>query len=453
MVDYNVVLVTVDCLRRDHLGSWGYSRDTTPNIDGVVERALVFNNMVSNGNCTPASFPSIMASTYPAVSGSILDMLPRGCHLISERLKERGYTTIGIHSNPFLSSRFGYGRGYDIYEDLQGKTGYCSKWVPRIKGVLSRVLQRAPYFHEVKSIIRQIMSYNPYVWANEIVDRSIHHLSSVKGPFFLWAHFMDAHFPYMYPEYDDKHVYTRISKLRLGRVLGDANRRGAVTDGQLQDLMDLYDTNLRYIDFQIGRLLSFFHEKGVEEDTILIITSDHGEEFMEHGNVFHCNKLYNEFIQVPLVIRHPEIDEKVGVDVMMSHLDVAPSILDFLGAREDPLFGGKSVLKKMEIGGEGKVFSEGLSLSFNKPVERLFSCTTRDMKYIYNYSEKHLEAYDLVNDAQERQDISGEALEHPSSDALFSHIESRVSFNRLSVENDVTRQPFVSPCMPNDYAE
>ncbi|MCW4049051.1 MAG: sulfatase [Candidatus Bathyarchaeota archaeon] len=431
-MDYNVVLITVDCLRQDHVGHYGYYRNTTSYIDSIAEKSMVFKNMISTGNCTPMSFPAILASTDPKISDSSHDLLPKYSRLISQKLKKNNHSTIGIHSNPFLSKHFGYGRGFDIFEDMAGSVNKGTIKRLEIQDLFSKVAQKVPYFHQAKSILNLYRSVEPFANARKIVDKSIKCLDQVENPFFLWTHFMDAHFPYLYPEDEDKHVYTEISKIQLGKSLGVADKTGKATGLHLQNLIDLYDTNLRFIDGQLGRLLEYLESKEMFDNTILIITSDHGEEFMEHGNLFHYDKLYNELIRVPLIIRHPEIHQNVTIHKLVSHLDIAPSILDFLGIKEEGFFKGKSVFKRMENKTEDYVISEGSSVTFNKKPKRLFSCTTNNMKYIYNIDDEIFEVFDLIKDPQENFNISDEINDDIYSEILKTYIMSKVGQDELS---------------------
>jgi arylsulfatase A-like enzyme len=425
-MEYNVIILTVDCLRQDHISSTGYDRKTTPNIDVVANKAMVFKNMISSGNCTPVSFPALMASIYPRIMDSGLDLLPTKSLLISEKLKEKKYTTIGIHSNPFLSKHFGYGRGFDVYEDMAGSVNSNTiKWLT-IQNLVSKRLQKTPYFHQIKSIFSQYFLDKPFVNSQKIVDISMECIKKAKEPFFLWSHFMDCHFPYIYPEYEEKHVFTDISKIRLGRALGIADKTGKSTGIHLQDLIDLYDTNLRFVDHQVGRLLEYLVREGIYDNTIIIITSDHGEEFMEHGDLFHKEKLYNELIKVPLIIRHPDINRGLNINKKVSHIDIAPSILDFLGMMEERLYQGKSMLEKIEDEDEDYVISEAASVAFNEEQKRLFSITIGEMKYIYNLHEDILKKYDLRKDPQEKLGIIVEDWGEYATKILRTHILSRL---------------------------
>jgi arylsulfatase len=230
----------------------------------------------------------------------------------------------------------------------------------------------------------------------------------------------------MYPEHEDKHVFTDISKMTLGRALGKADKTGKSTGAFLQDLIDLYDTNLRHIDYQIGRLLEYLVREGIYDNTIIIITSDHGEEFMEHGDLFHKEKLYNELIKVPLIIQHPEINKGLTIQKKVSHIDIAPSILDFLGMMEERRYQGKSIFEKIEDEEEDYVISEATSVTFNEKPKRLFSITTGDMKYIYNLHEDTLKKYNLRKDPQEKLGVIVEDWGEYATEVLRTHILSRL---------------------------
>jgi len=413
----NVILITVDSLRADHVSFMNYCRDTTPNLRELSRRSVVFERFMSNGSYTPASFASTFSSTYPIMYGGyerFSSMRPT----IAEVLRDSGYTTAAFHSNPFLSRFYGYDRGFDLFEDLIPHPPSGKGESEHLRERLVDFLRRHPVLY--RSIRRVAMSAfallperPPYTDARTITKRAIRWIKENRSePFFLWIHYMDVHFPYM-----PKKRYLK----RLGHAPPDRetismlnerityNRIEDITKGELESIIVLYDAEILYVDEHIQVLLTALERLGLLKSTALIVTADHGEEFGEHGGLGHGAKLYNELLHIPFLLYLPELERGIRIDGRASLIDLAPTILDILGLDEHSSFMGKSLLPMIE-GNEqdGRaVISEMASrrITPTSPLKmdygvRKVACTYGNWKYIYNEGADD-ELYDLKGDPNE----------------------------------------------------
>lgn len=401
----NIILVTVDSLRADHIGCYGYDRDTTPEIDKYAEDGHRFTASFAHACATRPSFPAIMSSSHPLMHGGF-ERLSKNRTLISEVLSDQGYATGGFHSNLYLSAEFGYGRGFDTLYDSRTDPSLMTQIRQAVKDTLSsdghiyRVLEKL-YQSTERTAGVDIGSY--YVSAKNITDRALEWVAD-KGdqPTFLWVHYMDPHHPYSPPE--GYQVYSNISRregIKLRPKMMEHDEQ--VTDAELQMLIDLYDGEIRYTDVQIGRLLSSLEAEW--DDWTAIITADHGEEFRDHNEFFHQNRFYDEVMHVPLIVYNGTSsgthDEIVGL------MDIAPTIAsvsgmktipeNFLGYSLTPFFEDR--LTEWEREG---VCGSWCDVSTDT---RRLAYRTANWKYIRDYVNNTEELYNLQVDPDEQSDL------------------------------------------------
>ena len=306
----NVIFILVDTLRADHLGAYGYGRDTSPALDAFAKESLLFENARSQASCTFPSANSILTSRPPtAVLGQPKQALgiPPGMPSIAEILAGRGYRTAAVSASPVVrntKSRFnptgGFGRGFSIFdEECVWKAAHCVN--RRASEVLAQKDER---------------------------------------PFFLYLHYMDPHGPYRPPEEHRKFSGGEVATDKPFIRQGNPNPIGdwlykqkpdpGVTPAELQHLIDLYDDEIVYFDLRFGEFLASLKKAGLLEDTILVLTADHGEEFLEHGHIKHCRTLFDNSIKIPYVLRIPGVPAR-AVAAPVQNLDLVPTLLDYLG--------------------------------------------------------------------------------------------------------------------------
>lgn len=437
----NLALVTVDSLRADHVGCYGYERETTPNIDDLSAGSHTFTNAVAHACATRPSFPSLLTSTHGMLYGGF-DHLSEEQVPLSVPLAENGYASGGFHSNPYLSAQFGYGRGFDRYSDTEDDPGILSKlrrYVSNnVSGPVHDVLS---WFHTKVEEHGGVDIGSYYQNASDLTDEAVRWIESAQEPWFLWVHYMDPHHPYVPPEehqvFGATHPQRRGIKLRQ-RVLEDPD---ALSERDWSDLVDLYDAEIRYVDDQIGRLIDQF------KDTTWIVTADHGEEFFEHGNYGHKNRFYEEHVHVPLILggegsgsgRH---DHLVGLN------DVPVTLLDEADVAAPDTYRGRNLFsgdRDHVLGGWGP--DTGADPDRVRLMRR-----TADRKYIDDRMEATTELYDLSTDPDEQNNIVDDVdvFEHRAAVEAF---ESEIRKTARETEEVEIREPLEDQLRNLGYVE
>ena len=422
----DIALITIDSLRYDHLGCYGYERDTSSNIDQLAENAHQFLNAFAHAGMTRASFPTILTSSYTNMYGGY-DRITEGRTLVSEVLTQAGYSTAGFHSNLFLCADFGYQRGFDTFYDSKTDPSFVAKLRQFIKtnlnqdSILYNFLQRL-YDTTEKNAGLNVGS--SYVKADEITDRSTEWVTKTEADSsdrFLWTHYMDVHHPYVPPEeyqleFRDTPISDRRS-IKLRRKMLEAPEE--ITENEQQDLIDLYDAEIRFTDHEIGRLINTI-EDSWGEDTIILITADHGEEFYEHGQYSH-NTIHDEGIHVPLIL---SADGSGVYDEMVGLIDVSPTIADYAGCDSPDNFYGSSLKPLIENGEWSRDHVIGdWGGSEGKP-DRIFY-RDKDWKYMNNQEDEKI--YHLETDPAEKDDIISQ------DPAILSEIRGKIEAHRKQV--------------------
>jgi len=439
----NVLLLTIDCLRADRLGYAGYRRQLSPNIDSLAERAAVFNQAFASGPRTAESFPAILASTYPMAIGGKW-RLPESLRMLAEVLSEAGYLSGAFHSNPFLSTAQGYPRGFKTFWDSMERTPLTSKVGARL---MPRLNPQSKLYRSLRRLARRFESgvgVSHYVRAGEITNKAIQWIAGATSPFFLWLHYMDLHYPFSPPEaYLRKIRPQGISKRRQSRALVRSLEDPASTSAEdRQVLVDLYDAGLNYLDEQIGVLLNTLSNLPIGKDTLLIITADHGEEFLEHGDFGHGAmvhkaqngkariKLYDELLQVPLLLHHPKL-KHLGkqIPALVSLVDIPPTVVDLLGLPKVTSWQGFSLAPLLR--GEVQSLSEREGV-FSEYALRdadvhypIVAYRTQGWKYIHDGAFGQHQLYNLEQDPGELQDLY--QPEHPALPPIQQRVEEHLS--------------------------
>jgi arylsulfatase A-like enzyme len=466
----NLLLITIDSLRADHLGCLGYRTDVSPQIDRLAAQGTLFTQAIATGPRSPASFPALLASIY--LSSGAEHGIPPGAVTLAEILRQEGYATAGLCAgNPYISSYFGYSRGFDLFRDFLtpgaqtrdpgGRPGGRAPLKKLLDRVLGKNALHDPAFllfagtlRGKKNVADTTKGETEYPFeAGEALNRqAMAWLDGVSGrPFFLWLHYMDVHFPHL-PR------VARHRPLDYGRfalaLAGVLFRRYSFPR---RVMIDLYDDRIRDVDRVVDRLLVQLQARGLEESTLVALTSDHGEEFLEHGGWGHGAKLYDELLRVPLIVKGPGLEPGTIVDQQISLIDLPPTLLDLLGIEgRGKAFEGNSFLPRLvEDRRDGVVpyaFSEALHLGGRRPpfweevgagqrLYRICSCRTGDWKYIWDEEGDQEELYNLSLDPRERRNVATDELEmaRQLASVLADHF-SRFAAARLSAGRVPQRQ-------------
>jgi arylsulfatase A-like enzyme len=333
----DLVLVVIDALRADHLASYGYHRPTSPHIDRLAEQGILFTNASAPSSWTRPSVASLFTSRSPSEHGAVSLLKPLAGKLptLAERLGEAGYLTIGVSANfVHVTKRSGLARGFEVWRSFSKPVEEgSSKTVWTAKRGAGQATLRAPSGAELNAaVIRRIPAPD-------------------AGPIFLYVHYMEPHSPYVPPP----RLLARIAGERAGErrreaatndyLVDLAARRVQLGEAERQELVDLYDAEIAAVDEAIGDLVAALQERDRWENTVMVITSDHGEEFADHGGWFHAINLHSESLRVPLVVHDARIRRtgdrrSVPVDL----LDVPMTLLDLAGVPASPGMRGRSLL-------------------------------------------------------------------------------------------------------------
>ncbi len=446
----NILLLTIDCLRADHLGCYGYSRDTSPNIDRLASKGALFLEAISNGGRTPASFPSILASQLPPLEWEEHKQIMQRAPTLAGILKKAGYQTAAFLSNPFLTKFFHYDKGFNVFEDDLGIISDQTLKKPK-----RALLRKSKVLGKIRILLGRILNLTLF-WAGKqrdataekLTGRAVSWLKNCPSSFFLWSHFMDAHYPYLPPsKYVHQICNRHISKYRIFNLyyrrlkslrIADFRNADWLSQSEIDTLIDLYDANIRYIDDSIGKLLDSLGSR--LKNTIIIITADHGEAFGEHNSLGHCT-LFEELVHVPLIMVGPGIKAATIVNEPVNLLDLAPTITDLVGIDSIKGFRGRSLLPVVS-GEEGVTDGTIMTNIIYESRLRLLSYRTPEWKYIRTESMDEAgtvlseEVYDLRNDPKEKYNLQGSENGHAKTFELEA-VNKILEFKRLKREEKI----------------
>jgi arylsulfatase A-like enzyme len=402
----NVILITIDTLRADMLNCYGYNTPLTPNIDRLASSGIRFEQAISGGSWTQAAFPVIMTSSYPAMYGGCLGRLASERPSPIETLAAHGYTTGGFSTNPHLSRATGYNRGFHHFSDLIPDE--VEPRLRRIKG--GQRLLRNPFFHYgLRLTGNRMRPARLYSSAAELTDSVCRWLGLVEMPFFAWIHYMDLHWPYHLEEAlthpRDIAQAWQDHAIMYGR--SNFNGNEPITASQRKHFIGLYEQSLQYLDAQIGRLMDHLDKSDYASNTMIILLSDHGEEFLDHGRWGHWeSNLYDEILRVPLIIRMPAMPGSQIIRRQVRLLDIMPTILDLsgcpvpgeiMGTSLAPLWGQREAEYDVEA---------TVSEMRRDPWHRI-AVRTEEFKYIWDSKRPDQpDLYDLRADPAEKQNVS-----------------------------------------------
>ena len=289
----NIILIVVDCLRADHLGCNGYAKKTSPFLDTLSRSGILFKNAHSNSPWTKPSVASILTGLYPNRHNTVnmTDMLPDEALTMAEILKNRGYHTFFFNGgNANIGEKFNFDQGSDTYVSMRR--------------------------------------------ANKLTKVALTKIGKVneKDKFFAYIHYMDLHLPYYRnPFYDEFFHNEKESFFKSRKILVEDVRlyteKNCLAQGEKDDIIAMYDSQIRLVDSAVKDIISTLKRKNLYDDTLVIVTADHGEEFWDHGNFEHGHTVYQELIHVPLMmagngLTHKEMKKPVNL------VDLLPAVLD-----------------------------------------------------------------------------------------------------------------------------
>ncbi|TAJ24055.1 MAG: hypothetical protein EPO68_02115 [Planctomycetota bacterium] len=367
----NVVLISIDTLRADHLSCYGYARATSPHVDALAAEGALFERAWSTTSWTLPAHLSMLTGEHISAHGVCDDRLwdvvgkpggppalPLCGTFLPELLRAAGYRTGGFYSWKYLEPRFGFGPGFEVYERI-GHSVYSHP-------------EHAQKFDALraagdKAALEEWRAREPKLFddqrptAGETVDAALAWLDTVaqssaraSDPFFLFVHLFDVHDAYRPPPpFDAKFT----DPAYAGPITGDqvSSPKSLVVPGMaaadLAQLVALYDGEIAWVDTQVQRVLDALSARGIADDTLVILTSDHGEEFFEHGHKTHRTQLHPESLRVPLVMRWPgRIAPKTRVAGNAGLVDIVPTLCELLDLAVPKAVSGTSLASALTSG-------------------------------------------------------------------------------------------------------
>lgn len=392
----NIILIMCDTLRADHLSSYGYSANKTPRIDGLAAEGIRFAHTFAQASWTRPSVATILTGLYPSSHNAVhkADLLPDSVLTIAEMLSAGGYYTAGLANNANVAPNFNFGQGFDDYRYL----------APDLFFYADEPAAQLTFYNGLRLVrerflARRVDVHNYYQPAETITAEATRWLDgpAARGgrPFFLFLHYMDAHDPYMAHPFNGEGV----ARVAMPNPAAD----------QADRLRGLYDGGISYMDEHLGALFDDLKKRGQWDNTVVLLTADHGEEFHEHGGWWHGTTLYDEQTHVPLIVKpaHGGARGRVVEDLTTS-LDIVPTLLTAGGVKvPESLPGHVLPLGDAAVTGWEQVFSES-DLEGNV----LKAIRSKDWKYIEANADNPRglqpeELYDLAKDPGEKQNVGG----------------------------------------------
>lgn len=334
----NILVIVVDTLRADHVSSYGYTRPTTPNLDRLAEQGVLFERAFATSSWTQPSHASMLTGRYTYEHGADLyEPLDDRYPTIAQALQERGYRTGAFSANfRVFCRRLGFGRGFHRFEDYYRSIG--NMLVGTFYGRMVEVYG-----------LHSGLGYDAEIgrrWADEINDAALDWIDrDQERPFFVFMNYFDVHDPYVPPQ-PYRSMFSPLENPGglINSYWGVDHIYVPQTPEQLQGEVDAYDGAIVYVDEQIDRLVGELEARGLADNTLLVIISDHGESFGEHGLLQHTNSLYREVIHVPWIIRWPgHVPEGKRIIEPVSIAALPATLLDLIGKEEQTLFPGPSL--------------------------------------------------------------------------------------------------------------
>jgi arylsulfatase A-like enzyme len=418
----NLILVTIDTLRADHLGVYGYARDTSPNLDAMARAGTWFPRCYTQSTTTRASHATIFTGTHQRTHGvpSNVEEFPDRPSIMTA-LRARGYATAGFVSSVVLNRKFGIQKQLDHFDDAA-----TSAEVNRPK------MAERPARDTLRAAVRYLESRD------------------AARPFFLWVHLIDPHGPYTAPEEPDRYVgdaHARPGRRQLALGAGNAGfneiPKYQILNGNRDPdyYIARYDAEIRYADEALGEFFGTLRQLGLYDETVIAITADHGETLDEptHRRYFsHGLIAYEEVSRVPLIVHEPPVRRRLAaVDTSRPAMsvDLAPTLLDVLGVEIPAEFEGRSMLREPRPP-DALVFSLG---SYGTPrVEQLMgtqlSVRHGPWRYIRNTIDAVEELYDHSDDPTEARDVSAQRADRLSElrSVLATHMAAPGTQNPAS---------------------
>jgi arylsulfatase A-like enzyme len=411
----NIVLVVMDTVRADHMSVYGYARQTTPWLKELAREATLYRRAMAPANFTLPSHASIFTGLYARSHGAIW-FPPRSSNALpldgkfetlAEILRRQGYRTFAAVANAvFLRRDYGITQGFELFDVREPAPCVPLSARHGLRPAVRRALAALAPTYRLDERLRDAAAITG--------DAIALAQASAGAPFFLFLNYMDAHEPYAPPPPFDTLFSGKRSRLTYRDYVRMTNEvvggRRAIREEEREQFVARYDGGIAYIDQELRRLADFLKARGLWENTIFVVTSDHGESFGEHHFVGHAQSLYQPELHVPLLIRYPGQRAPRVVDTLVSLVDLMPTILEAAGIAVPAGLHGRSLLEPEQLDGR-TVFAEAYTdseLAKLRPrhPDSQYAVFEGGFKLIYSAGGAE-ELYDLASDPQEERNLAG----------------------------------------------
>jgi arylsulfatase A-like enzyme len=376
----NIIILLVDALRPDHLGCYSYHRDTSPFIDKLAQEGTLFTNAFVHSTMTHPSTSCLFTGTIPPVNavhewadasapGMVeADKLQKRSVTIAELLKKKGYSTAAFLANWHITPEVGYKQGFNVYKNMSGASA---------------------------STLNQMAAY----WITSLRKR----------PFFCYIHYMDVHMPYKAPP-----PYNLIYPPVKGRApTRNLLSPAPITESNFLYTIGQYDGEIHYLDDQLRIFFSILNERGLLENTLVVLLADHGEEFLDHGGIGHALSLYDELLHVPLIFWYPGvIPAGVTREEMVMQSDILPTLASLVKVNWDelPVYGTSlfypaSSPESKDYEDDRILYAEVITYKTHNLIKAVRTCEDKLILTITNGHIFEREYYDLSSDPGEKNSL------------------------------------------------
>ena len=404
----NVILITLDTTRADHLTPYGYKRDTTPFLAKLASEGVLFENAFAVSSWTLPSHSSIFTGKLPSVHGATYQhlWLDSSEDCLAEILKRKGYQTAAFVSGPFLLAAFNVTQGFEYYDDQLDPLSGIQRLM--FVKVIRRFYQKPLWW---------VDGQRNAIEVNQQLFKWFDH-NSKRKPFFAFINYFDPHDPYLPPAAYSKMYRTSPSRMN-GRIEGIYSDRSTgeriAKDGKplreddYEALKALYDGEIRFMDDQLSKLFDYLRQNSLLSNTLVVITSDHGESIGEHKILDHGHALYEEQIRVPLLMIGPNIPKGKRISGIIRNIDILPTLMEYLKLTSPSDIQGKSFLSNLaDVPHDGRIYVGEIFQDPNTRVKRfqrdLKGRRDRASKLLWASNHRH-EFYDLLSDPAENHDL------------------------------------------------
>ncbi len=425
----NLILITIDTLRADHLHLYGYERIQTPNIDGLGKEGAVFLNTITQSSVTLPSHSSLLTARIPpnhGVRNGSSYYLGSDEVTLQRLLGARGYRTAAFVSAEPLNYHFGVSQGFSLYDD---------RFVSFLSSYLWRIRKGFNFF-SLGATIKGLIPSGKAVPERrcdktiEIAKNWLEKNDGTASPFFVWIHLFDVHHPYSPPPPFDEMYQTPVTP----------ESRRDITGMPVSRQIDLYDGEISFVDSELGKLFAWLKSRDLFDNTLKVITSDHGESFEKDYLYNHAKRLFESIVRVPLIFHYPRlIPEPVMVERQVRLIDVTPTILELLGFGISSSFDGVSLAPFM-FGREPQDFPRyATSETDQSRKNNLVSLRTEEWKMVYGIENPERALYRLDLDPEEENNQFQKAADSPGDkmeEIIKKYVEGGKEFsgvNRLEL--------------------